>query len=161
MNFFGPAHDAGGVPLPVSTTVLALTPAGVLCGATTITRAGQYGLLACYGDDPSTPATDGARPGETIQFQVDGQTLGTGLWRGPGGLQMAALGMADLWRLYLPVLMRKAERSPAQAPESALAESNPLQRWLPLVGQSGGSSLEALPQDNTSSNHRWLPLVGR
>ncbi len=56
LDFYGPAMwpDAPDTALAVSTVVLAIAPDGAICGATVVTRAGQYGLLACYGDDPAT-----------------------------------------------------------------------------------------------------------
>jgi len=90
----------------VDTTVLALDPDGVVCGATVITTEGQYGLLACYGDDPTTPEDEGAQPGDTIQLVVDGQVLGGGTWTERGDLLWRPLGKADLWQLYLPMIRK-------------------------------------------------------
>ncbi len=108
VNFYGPAHLPDETPLPVGTTVLALDPNGVVCGATVVTHEGQYGLLACYGDDPTTPEDEGAQAGDTTQLVVDGQVLATGTWTAHGNRQWRPLGKADLWELYLP-LIRKGE----------------------------------------------------
>ncbi len=86
--------------------MLALDPDGVVCGATVITTEGQYGLLACYGDDPTTPEDEGAQPGDTIQLVVDGQVLGGGTWTERGDLLWRPLGKADLWQLYLPMIRK-------------------------------------------------------
>ncbi len=109
VNFYGTVHGEDGVPLPVGTTVQALDPDGVVCGATVITTEGQYGLLACYGDDPTTPEDEGAHPGDIIQLVVDVQVLGTGTWTAHGDRQWRPLGKADLWQVYLP-LTRKGAR---------------------------------------------------
>jgi len=52
----------------------------VVCGAATIARAGQYGVLPCYGDDPTTPDDEGAQAGDTIRLQVNGQVLAARSW---------------------------------------------------------------------------------
>jgi len=109
VNFYGTAHQGDGTPLPVGATVLALDPDGVVCGATMVTTEGQYGLLACYGDDPTTLEDEGAWPGDTIQLVVDGQVLGMGMWTARGDRQWRPLGKVDLWQLYLP-LVRKGSR---------------------------------------------------
>ncbi|MCZ7570263.1 MAG: C25 family cysteine peptidase [Ardenticatenaceae bacterium] len=106
VNFYGLAHLPDGTPLAIATTVLAVDPDGVTCGATAVTTEGQYGLLACYGDDPDTPEDEGARPGDTIRLVVDGQVLGTGMWTAHGERQWAPLGAVELHRLWLPLLRR-------------------------------------------------------
>jgi len=109
VNFYGTAHASDRTPLPVGATVLTMDPDGVVCGATVVTHKGQYGLLACYGDDPTTPDDEGAEPGDTIQLVVDGQVLGMGAWTEHGDLQWRPLGRLDLWQLYLPPI-RKGTR---------------------------------------------------
>jgi hypothetical protein len=109
VNFYGTAHQGDGTPLSVGATVLALDPDGVVCGAAVVTIKGQYGLLACYGDDPTTLEDEGAWPGDTIQLVVDGQVLGMGMWTARGDRQWRPLGKVDLWQLYLP-LVRKGSR---------------------------------------------------
>ncbi|MBC8265086.1 MAG: hypothetical protein H8E47_13310, partial [Anaerolineales bacterium] len=103
VNFYGSA------PLPAGTTVLAVDPNGAVCGATVVTTEGQYGLLACYGDDPTTLEDEGAQAGDVIQLVVDGQMLGKGTWTAHGDRQWRPLGKVDLWQLYLP-LIRKGSR---------------------------------------------------
>ncbi|MBC8422436.1 MAG: hypothetical protein H8E01_00235 [Chloroflexi bacterium] len=80
-------------------TVLALDPDGVVGGAAVVTHEGQYGLLACYGDDPTTPEDEGAQPGDTIQLVVDGQVLGMAVWTAHGDLWRVPLGPAGLWQV--------------------------------------------------------------
>ena len=55
MNFYGKPALPDGTAVPTGTVVLAVDPQGVICGATTTWEVGQYGLLACYRDDPYTP----------------------------------------------------------------------------------------------------------
>jgi len=89
--------------------VLALDPDGVVCGATVVTHEGQYGLLACYGDDPTTPEDEGAQPGDTIQLVAEGQVLAIGTWTEHGDRQWTPLGKVEVWQVYLP-LIRKGNR---------------------------------------------------
>jgi len=108
VNFYGAAYLPDGTPLPVGTTVLALDTDGVVCGSTVVTIEGQYGLLACYGDDPTTPENEGAQPGDTIQLVVEGQVLGVGTWTEHGDCHWRPLGKVEMWQVYLP-LIRKGE----------------------------------------------------
>lgn len=73
VNFYGPAFLTDTVALAVGSQILAIDPDGVVCGAVTVTVDGQYGLLPCYGDDPTTPGVDeGAEEGDPIRFAIDG-----------------------------------------------------------------------------------------
>ncbi|MBN1399683.1 MAG: hypothetical protein JXA74_02535 [Anaerolineae bacterium] len=53
------------------TVINAYDPQGVCCG-TTIARAGEWGIMAVYGDDPDTPADEGAETDDQISFTLDG-----------------------------------------------------------------------------------------
>lgn len=106
MNFYGPAHVPDGTPLPEGTTVEAVDPEGIVCGAAMVTHAGQYGLLACYGDDPTTAEDEGAQPGDTVRLVVDGKVLGIGTWTAHGGRQWAPLGPVPLGAVHLPLVRR-------------------------------------------------------
>ena len=100
VNFYGAAH------LPVGTVVQAVDPDSVVCGAAVVTDVGIYGLLACYGDDPTTPEDEGSQPGDTIQLVVDGRVLGTAVWTAHGDLQRVSLGPAGLWQVWLPMVWK-------------------------------------------------------
>jgi uncharacterized repeat protein (TIGR01451 family) len=69
-NLYGEAYLPDGAPAPISTTVTVLAN-GLPCGATLVTEPGHFGLLACYGDDATTDAVDGARPGDAITVLLD------------------------------------------------------------------------------------------
>jgi hypothetical protein len=107
VNFYGPAHLPDGTLLPVGTTVLAVDPDGVVCGVTVVTTEGRYGLLACYGDDLTTPEDEGARPGDIIQLVVDNQVLGMGTWTAHGERQWRPLGAVEVRRVYLPLISKR------------------------------------------------------
>jgi uncharacterized repeat protein (TIGR01451 family) len=93
-NFYGPATLSDGTPVPVGTVVVAVSPNNIVCGATTVWQAGQFGLLACYGDDPNTAVDEGAQPGDVIDLWIpsDNTLIGSGTWTGHGGLWLVAPG---------------------------------------------------------------------
>jgi len=71
VDFLGSQSVLDGQPLPVGAVVRAYDPTGVLAGRTSVTLDGWY-LLPVYEDDPSTGLDEGAQPGDTIIFTVDG-----------------------------------------------------------------------------------------
>ncbi len=90
-NFYGQASLSDGTPMPAGTLVTAVDPQGTVCGATTVWQAGQFGLLACYADDPQTTGVDeGAEVGDIIQIWIPSENtlIGEGAWTGPGGLSL-------------------------------------------------------------------------
>ena len=72
VDFYGTNSFFSGGPLPIGAVVRAYDPDGVLCGQFTVHTAGQYGIMPVYGDDPMTPEDEGARPGDTISFTING-----------------------------------------------------------------------------------------
>ena len=58
--------------LKIGDTVTAYDPDGVMCGAFTVKKEGAYGFLHVYGDDVLTKTDNGASPGDTIRFLVNG-----------------------------------------------------------------------------------------
>ena len=116
MNFYGKPVLLDGTAIPTGTVVLAVDPQGVICGATTTWEVGQYGLLACYRDDPDTDIDEGATPGDVIRLIIStdgihaaGQVIGTGTWTAPGARQQVP-GEAPpemSHRTYLPLLLRE------------------------------------------------------
>ena len=98
--------------------ITALDPQGVICGVTVMIVEGQYGALACYGDDPDTPADEGAAQGDRIRLVVAGQITGSGVWTSRGERQKAPLGKAE---------------EPVEPP----AEPPTMRTWLPLILNAG------------------------
>ena len=112
VNFYGPAGLPDGTPLPVGTTVEVVDSEGIVCGAAVVTTAGQYGLLGCYGDDPTTREDEGARPGDILTLTIDGEpALATrkAAWTAHGDLQWGPLGPAPVWRVWLPLVLRTGD----------------------------------------------------
>jgi subtilisin-like proprotein convertase family protein len=110
VNFYGPAKGSDGAPLPVGTTVTAIDPDGVTCGAMTVAVEGQYGLLPCYGDDPTTPEDEGAQAGDAIVLVIERQIVGRGTWTSHGERQRVILGSVEPGpiELYLPLIVKAA-----------------------------------------------------
>jgi hypothetical protein len=67
----------GDVDLPGGSLIEAYDEDDVLCGIGVVRKAGQYGFLHVYGDDPETPEDEGAKAGDVIRFDCDGTTLAT------------------------------------------------------------------------------------
>lgn len=59
-----------GAPVEKGDEVRAYTPEGFLVGKFVIEKAStdEYGFMPIYGDDPYTPAKDGAATGDAIKF---------------------------------------------------------------------------------------------
>lgn len=99
MNVYSPYSLLDGGPLPAGTLVEAYDPQGVPCGEFVVSRDGKYGLMPIYGDDPSTPADEGALPGDTITFWVNGvqatSTPAKLVWTTYGDVQRADLYAAS------------------------------------------------------------------
>jgi len=71
VDFLGEQSTLYGRPLPAGTIVRAYDPGGVLAGRVEVTLGGWY-LMPVYSDDPLTQLDEGAQPGDTITFTVDG-----------------------------------------------------------------------------------------
>jgi len=73
VNFFSSSTTFDGSPVPVGAVIEAYDPDGVLCGTFTVNIKGQYGFLVVYKDDFTTTDIDeGAEPGDTITFYING-----------------------------------------------------------------------------------------
>ena len=95
MNVYSPSSLLDEQPLPPGTVVEAYDSQGVLCGKFVVAQAGKYGLMPVYADDTSTPLDEGALPGDTITFWVNGieaaSTPAQVLWTTYGDLQRVDL----------------------------------------------------------------------
>ena len=88
MNLYSPDSLGNDKPLPVGSVVRVYDPQGVLSGEFVVSRAGRYGLMPVYADDPTTPQDEGALPGDVLQFTVDGSPASTT----PGVVRWTAMG---------------------------------------------------------------------
>jgi len=122
-NLYGEVYLPDGSPAPISTTLTALAN-GLPCGATFVTEAGRFGLLACYGDDETTTEIDGARPGDAITLQMGGtpltlQGLGFNGQPVPAGQAVTWTALGDRWEVVA-------------GPAHDVHPSSP-RVWLPLI----------------------------
>jgi hypothetical protein len=62
-----------GAPVVEGTIIQAYDPQGVPCGYAVAHSVGQWGVMHVYGDDSTTPADEGAEPGDVISFTINGQ----------------------------------------------------------------------------------------
>ncbi len=65
-------------PLRPGAVIEAFDPDGVLCGRDSVRADGAYGFMPIYRDDPYSEIDEGAEPGDTITFRVNGQEVRTG-----------------------------------------------------------------------------------
>ena len=72
VDFFSTNTTFFGQPVPVGAMIAAFDPQGVQCAEATVTVAGQYGVMPCFRDDPTTAEDEGADPGDVISFTIDG-----------------------------------------------------------------------------------------
>ncbi len=77
VDFYGINNTYLGSPVPVGAYVAVFDPQGVQCGEFTVTHAGTYGIMPCYGDDPTTPLDEGAVYGDVLRFTINGQAAQT------------------------------------------------------------------------------------
>lgn len=72
-DFYSYHLTLAGAPAPVGTSVTAYDPQGAQCGVRVIGTAGYLApVMSCYGDDPRTPADEGAVEADLITFKVNG-----------------------------------------------------------------------------------------
>jgi hypothetical protein len=123
VNFYGIDSYYEGAPVPVGSLIRAYDPNGVMCGIFTTTMAGQYGIMAVYRDDPTTPGDEGAQPGDTITFTINGlpaTALGpsAALWTFNGDLRHVELNTVAPagHKVYLPLLARQHPLPPTATP---------------------------------------------
>ncbi len=72
VDFFSANTTFLGQSVPVGAVIAAFDPQGVQCIDFVVTQKGQYGVMACYRDDDTTPEDDGADPGDEISFTING-----------------------------------------------------------------------------------------
>ena len=97
VNFYGDASNLDSEPLRQGDVVTVQDAQGVTCGAFTVQVEGRYGFLHAYGDDATTPEVDeGASPGDTLLFRVNGELAvaagpDTRIWSSDGDVKHVEL----------------------------------------------------------------------
>jgi len=69
MDIYGLAA-IDGVAVQPGDEIAALCPGGVVCGQYTVGKAGEYGFMHVYRDDPGTTQVEGALPGNPLIFRI-------------------------------------------------------------------------------------------
>jgi hypothetical protein len=72
INLFCADPMIDGVPLQTGDTVAAYDPDGIICGIDIVRDNGSFGFMPVYRDDIFTEDDEGADPGDTITFRVNG-----------------------------------------------------------------------------------------
>ncbi len=97
VSFYGRNSLFQGKPIPIGSIIDAYDPDGVHCGSFSVTKAGQYGFLFVYRDNFLTENLDeGASPGDTITFKINGKPAKT---LGPDPCLWTQKG--DIWQVDL------------------------------------------------------------
>lgn len=78
INVYCDGPELDGMPLMTGDTIKAYDPDGVLCGIDTVRTDGKYGFLPIYRDDVYSSEDEGAEPGDTIRFMINGTMVTTG-----------------------------------------------------------------------------------
>jgi uncharacterized Zn-binding protein involved in type VI secretion len=110
VNFYSQNTTLNGQPVPAGAVIGAYDPQGVKCGEFAVSDVGWYGVMPVYRDDPDTPGDEGALPGDTISFRINGipaATLGpdAAIWTGNGDLKQVNLRAPGV-SIYLPLVLK-------------------------------------------------------
>jgi len=92
VNFYSYSTIFDDQPVHTGAVIEAYDPQGVNCGEFVVSHAGWYGAMPVYRDDPETSSDEGADPGDTITFYINGyeatpQGPETAVWTSNGDLR--------------------------------------------------------------------------
>lgn len=77
VDFYSAASTYLGAPVPEGAEIAVFDPQGVRCGEFTVVNAGAFGVMPCYGDDPTTLMDEGAVVGDSLRFTINGKVART------------------------------------------------------------------------------------
>lgn len=77
INVFCAVPMLNGVALEPGDIIRAYDPDGVLCGIDSVRADGSYGFMPIYAEEPFNPGDQGAEPGDTISFTINGEEVFT------------------------------------------------------------------------------------
>ena len=103
VDFYSFNTTVNGFPIPTGSTVTAYDPDGAKIGECIVKQPGRFGVLSLYGDDPLTQEDEGAKPGDTITFYINGQKATAIGSDGPVWTTFGDLRNVDLTVTYHPV----------------------------------------------------------
>ena len=105
-DVYGLGLNWNNAPLATGSVItIHSSESGELYGRGVVVEAGQIELLPVYGDDPLTPADEGAEPGEELTVMVNGEYYPLQeplLWQ--DGAMLNVIRAIDIKILYLPVV---------------------------------------------------------
>jgi len=70
ISVWGDNVKLNGQLIPVGTIIKAIDGNGIVCGQFTVVKAGKFGLMPVYGDDPQTKVEEGPKPGEYVYLSI-------------------------------------------------------------------------------------------
>ncbi len=73
INVYCAHPQLNNVPLAAGDIITAYDPDSVLCGIDTVRADGSFGFMPIYRDDPYSNIDEGAEPGDTITFEINGE----------------------------------------------------------------------------------------
>lgn len=119
-DFYGVAA-LGGRSVPSNATIRAYDPDGTLAGLYQLDEPGLYGFLHVYGDDPLTPADEGAEPGDELTFFIDNRQVDTSqnpiVWQdklvAEENLVIDLFETSDVWADFWGTVTLNGEPAPA------------------------------------------------
>lgn len=116
INPYSTNSTLAGQPLPIGTSVAVFDPQGTQCGEFTVNITGWYGLMACYGDDGTTPEDEGA----ALHFKINDQAaIAEAITRNgtpvAPGTAVTWTQHGDLWQVNLNVPAALVYADPAAA----------------------------------------------
>jgi hypothetical protein len=113
VDFYSLNTRVDSSPISVGSIVTAYDPDGVKVGECVVEQPGSFGVLSAYGDDVLTPEDEGAEPGDTITFYINGyKATATGpdapIWTNFGDLKNVDLTVTYHfgYKVYLPLILK-------------------------------------------------------
>ncbi|MGA9348355.1 MAG: hypothetical protein WBW48_06060 [Anaerolineae bacterium] len=113
VDFYSFNTTVNGQPIPEGSIVTAYDPDGVKIGERVVEQPGSFGGLSAYGDDVLTPEDEGAEPGDTISFYINGykaMVMGPDepIWTSFGDLRNVDLAVTHHLghQVYLPLILK-------------------------------------------------------
>jgi hypothetical protein len=79
INVYCSYPTLNSAPLQTGDIIKSYDPDGILCGIDTVAADGSYGPMQVYRDDIFTTGDEGADPGDTIQFTINGSPVDSDL----------------------------------------------------------------------------------
>jgi hypothetical protein len=161
VDFYSIASTDLGASLPVGAEIAVYDPQGVPCGEFTVSVAGMYGIMPCYGDDPTTSQDEGAVLGDVLHFTVNGRAARTEAVSVNGALVAPDTvviwsPVQGLWQVNLSTVAQENTATPTPTATATLTSS-----VTPTVTPSQTSTATVTRTTTRTPRRLWLPLAQR